>query len=138
MKRSRLLITVTVLLLVITAYGQKVKPGNVVSIHEIEFTLEDGMTFSQLEKLYLEEYIPAIEKNFPGAEFHLLIGERGKRTGKYIEFLVFDSLEERNRWFPEKGKTSEEAKKGFDNMREIQDRMSKMASSVSFTDYVVQ
>jgi hypothetical protein len=137
MKRSRLLITVTFLLLALTANGQKVNKGNVISIHKIEYTLEEGMTFEQFEKLYQEEYIPSLEKNFPGVEFHLLKGERGKRTGKYIEFVVFDSLEERNRWWPEKGKSSEAAKQAFDNMREIQDRMMKMVSSHTFTDYVV-
>ena len=137
MKRARLIIPVTFLLLSLTAYGQKIKTGNMISIHEVEYTLEDGMTFEQLEKLYLEEYKPAIEKNFPGVEIHLLKGERGERTGKYIESLVFDSLEDRNRWWPENGKSSEEAKQAFDNMREIQDRMMKMVSSHTFTGYVV-
>ena len=131
MKRSRLLVSLAILSLAITAFGQKVKPGNVVSIFEIEITLEDNMTYEQFEKLYLEEYIPAIEKNFPGTELHLLKGERGKRTGKYTEILVFDSLEERNRWFPEKSKTSEEAEKGFENMREVQDRLMKMVKILS-------
>ena len=137
MKRSRLLFAVAFMLLAITAYGQKIKTGNVVSIHEIEYTLEDGITFEQLEQLYLEEYLPAAEKNFPGVEFHLMKGERGERTGKYIEYIVFDSIEDRNRWFPENGKSSEEAKQAFDNMREIQDRMMKMVSSHTFTDYIV-
>ena len=137
MKRSRLIITVTFLLLAITAYGQKVNKGNVVSIHEFEITLEEGMTFEKFEQLYLEEYLPAEKKNFPGVKFHLMKGERGERTGKYIEYVVFDSLEDRNRWWPENGKASEEAKQAFDNMREIQDRMVKMVSSHTFTGYVV-
>jgi len=137
MKRSRILITLTVLLLAITAYGQKVNTGKVVSIFEIEVTLEDNMTFEQFEKLYLEEYISAATKNFPGAQFNLLKGERGKRTGKYTEFVIWESLEERNRWFPENGQASEEAKQAFAKMKDIQDRMMNMASSITFTDYTV-
>jgi hypothetical protein len=114
-----------------------VKAGNVVGIYECEYTLEDGMTFEQLEQLYLEKYVPAVKKNFPGMKFCIMKGERGERTGKYIEFLVFKSVEERNRWFPEKGKSSEETKQALNKMREIQDRMKKMYSSVKYTHYVV-
>ena len=114
-----------------------VKSGNVLGVFEVELTLAEGITFEKLELLYQTEYIPAIGKNFPGVQCCVMKGDRGERTGKYIEFIVFKSMEERNRWFPEPGKSSEEAKKAFDNMREIQDRMVKMYSSVTSTNYVV-
>ena len=114
-----------------------VKSGNVLGVFEVELTLAEGMTFEKLELLYQTEYLPAIMKNFPGVQCCVMKGDRGERTGKYIEFIVFKSMEERNRWFPEPGKSSEEAKKAFYNMREIQDRMVKMYSSVTSTDYVV-
>jgi hypothetical protein len=136
MNQTRLLLTAAFLILGIAANGQKVKPRSLMCIHEIEITLEDNMTFEQFEKLYQEEYIPAIEKNFQGVEVRLMKGERGQRTGKYIEVAFFDSLEHRNKWFPEGGKSTDEAKKAFDNMQEIQDRMMKMINS-TYTDYVV-
>ncbi|MFC2128643.1 hypothetical protein ACFLRR_02085 [Bacteroidota bacterium] len=115
----------------------RLKPGNVVSFHKPEFTLEEGMTFDQFEKLYQDEYIPAVRKTLPGTELCLLKGFKGERTGKYVEFLVFESLEERNRWFPEPRKASEEWKKAIGNMREIQSRMVKMVESNTYTDYIV-
>lgn len=121
----------------ITAIGQKVQPGNVLSIWEVEFTLEEGMTFEQLEEFYVKTYKPAIEKNFPGVHFFFMKGERGERTGKYVQFVVFDSIEERNKWYPASGEASELAKKAADNMRKIQDRLGKMVSGATWTDYVV-
>jgi len=137
MKTYRSFITVAFMSLAIAGFGQKFEKGNVVSLFTVEYTLEEGMTFVQFEKFFLEEYIPALEKNFPVTEFHLLKGERGERTGKYTEMIIFDSLEERNRWWPESGKSTEATKKAFDNMRELQDRMQKMIANATFTDYLV-
>jgi hypothetical protein len=81
MKQYRLFFTVTFLLLAISGHSQKLESGNVVGIWEFELTLEESMTFEQFEKLYIQEYIPAIKSNFPGTEIYLMKGERGKRTG---------------------------------------------------------
>lgn len=114
-----------------------VKPGNVVAIFECEFILEEGMTFEDLEQLYQKEYGPSIMKNFQGTQFCVFKGDRGDRTGKYTEMIVFKSLEEYNKWFMEDGKLNEKAKQAFDNMREIQDRMEKMYSYNTATYYIV-
>jgi hypothetical protein len=114
-----------------------VKPGNVVAIFECDFTLEEGMTFEDLEQLYQKEYGPSIMKNFQGTQFCVFKGERGDRTGKYTEMIVFKSLEEYNKWFMEDGMLSEKAKQAFENMREIQDRMEKMYSYNTATYYIV-
>ena len=114
-----------------------VKPGNVVAIFECDFILEEGMTFEDLEQLYQKEYGPSIMKNFQGTQFCVFKGERGDRTGKYTEMIVFKSLKEYNKWFMEDGKLSEKAKQAFDNMREIQDRMEKMYSYNNATYYIV-
>ena len=114
-----------------------VKPGNVVGVFECELTLEDGMTYENLEHLYQNEYGPSIMKNFHGTQFCVFKGERGDRTGKYTEILVFKSLDEFNEWDLGDGKISEKAKIAFENMREIQDRMEKMYSYSTATFYVV-
>ena len=137
MKQIRLLFTIAFFLVTFASFSQKINPGKVVVIYEVDFTLEVGMTFELLEQMYLKEYVPAIKKNFPGVEFCIMKGERGERTGKYIEFLVFESLDERNKWFPQKRKSSAETKQALNNMREIQDRMVKLYSSVTYTHYVV-
>jgi hypothetical protein len=137
MKLSRHFFTVTLLLVAITVYSQKVNTGMVVGMAEIEVTLEDNMTFEQFEQLFMDEYVPALTKSFPGMSFTLLKGDRGKRTGKYTELWTYESVEERNRWWPEAGKGSEETEEGFNKMQDIQDRMMKMITTTSWTDQIV-
>lgn len=114
-----------------------VKPGNVVVISEFEFTLEEGMTFEDLEQLYQKEYGPAFMKNFQGTQFCVLKGERGERTGKYTEMIVVKSMEEYNKWITEDGKPTEKTKQAFDNMGEIQVRMEKMYTYENSNYYLV-
>jgi len=114
-----------------------VKSGNVVAIFECEFTLEEGMTFEDLEQLYQKEYGPAFMKNFQGTQFCVLKGERGERTGKYTEMIVLKSMEEYNKWITEDGKLNEKAKQAFYNMGEIQVRMEKMYTYENSNYYLV-
>jgi hypothetical protein len=112
-----------------------VKAGNVVGVYESEFTLEEGMSYEELEQFFQKEYGPAFRKSFPGVQYCVLKGERGERTGKYTEFVVYESLAEYNKWFTEEGKLK--AKQAFDNMREIQDRLGKMLTWVNVNEYIV-
>jgi hypothetical protein len=114
-----------------------VKQGNVVAVFECEITPEEGMTSQDLEKFYHEKYGPAYEKNFEGSQFCVLKGDRGERTGKYTEFVVFKSMEEYNKWLTEDGKLNEKAKQAYSNMGEIQERMEKMYSWYNYNVYVV-
>ncbi len=116
---------------------QNVIPGNVVSIAEIDLKLPEDMTFEQFEKFYLGEFLPAFAETFPTIQFSLLKGDRGDRTGKYTEFIVFQSLEERNRWFPVEGGSSAETKQGFKQMGEIWDKYMELVSNSDWTNYLV-
>lgn len=115
----------------------EVKQGNVVNFYEFECNMKEGLTPDQFEIFYLEKFVPATNINFPGTEICLLKGNRGERTGKYVEFWVVESLKERNRWFPEPNKPSEEAKKAFNTMGEIHGKLGEMISGVTFTGYIV-
>ncbi|MBE0654732.1 MAG: hypothetical protein IH594_13095, partial [Bacteroidales bacterium] len=112
-----------------------VKSGNVVAIFECEITLEEGMTFEDLEQLYQKEYGPAFMKNFQGTQFCVLKGERGERTGKYTEMVVLQSMEEYNKWTTEDGNLNEKAKQAFEDMGEIQVRMEKMYTYLNTNYY---
>jgi hypothetical protein len=125
--------------LVLPFFGKTidVKAGNVVGVYESEFTLEEGMSYEELEQFFQKEYGPAFRKSFPGVQYCVLKGDRGERTGKYTEFVVCESLAEYNKWFTEEGKMTEKAKQALDNMREIQDRLEKMVTWLNVNDYIV-
>jgi len=111
-----------------------VKAGNVVIVWELEHTLEEGMTYEELEQFYLEEYGPAFMKNNPGSQFCVFKGEKGEREGKYNELIVINSKEEFDKWNAEDGK---EAKQALKNMGEIQERMERMYTSSDCNVYIV-
>ena len=110
-----------------------VKAGNVVMVCEFEHTLDEGMTYEELEQFYQEEYGPAFMKNFPGSQFCVFKGERGERIGKYTELIVINSMEEFDKWNAEDGKKTKQA---FKNMGEIQERMEKMYTYSNCNVYI--
>ncbi|MDF1571795.1 MAG: hypothetical protein P1P82_09290 [Bacteroidales bacterium] len=114
-----------------------VQPGNVMAVFEVDFTLEEGMTFEDLEQFYQKEYGPAFVKNFQGTQFCVLKGDRGERAGKYTEMVVFQSMEDYNKWITTDGILTEKGKQAFYNMGEIQTRMEKMYSYENSNYYLV-
>jgi len=122
------------LVLPVAGKSINVKAGNVVIIWELEHTLEEGMTYEELEQFYQEEYGPAFMKNNPGSQFCVFKGERGERIGKYTELIVIDSMEEFDKWNAEDGK---KAKQVFKDMGEIQGRMEKMYTYSNCNVYLV-
>jgi hypothetical protein len=111
-----------------------IKAGKVVIVWEYEHTLEEGMTYEELEQFYLEEYGPAFMENFPGSQFCVFKGEKGEREGKYNELIVINSKEEFDKWNAEDGI---EAKQALKNMGEIRERMERMYTSSDCNVYIV-
>ena len=136
MKRITILLIAAILISCLSVYGQQVKPGNVVGVAKVKPATE-GMTNDQFETYYLEEFFPVFNKAFSSIPISLMKKLKGKRMGEYAEFYVFESLEERNRWFPKPGVSSEEIKKGFENMGETWNKYHEKVSSLAYTDYLV-
>ena len=111
-----------------------VKTGYVCMVWELEHTLEEGMTYEDLEQFYQEEYEPAYIKNFPGSQFCVLKGERGERTGKYTELIVINSMEEFDKWTAENSKKTKQA---FQNMGAIQEKMDGIITYSNGNVYIV-
>jgi hypothetical protein len=65
------------------------------------FSLKDGIENSLFEKFIIEEFNPAWVKYVGGVHLLVLKGDRGKRNGKYISILNFDTINRRNYYFPE-------------------------------------
>jgi len=137
MRKMKILVTTALILTGITGYSQKLESGNVLSVHNVEINADNGMTNAQVEKFIEDEYIPALEKNFPGVKMLMMKGERGARTEKYSYLMVFKSIDKRNRWFPESGKMSEETKQALKNMQDLENKCNSMIKSISWTDFLI-
>ena len=74
-----------------------------VCIHEIE--LSEGADPAEFERLFTEG---AAELPLPGWKVQLLRGDRGVRTGKYAYLMEIESVDARDRFFPQDDSDSEE------------------------------
>jgi hypothetical protein len=79
-------------------------------LHEIE--LRPEVDPAEYERFFAREItkLPTL----PGWQVRLLKGERGTRAGKFLLVFEIESLEARNRFFPNPGEESEESRQFFE------------------------
>jgi hypothetical protein len=111
--------------------------AKVFGIHEIE--LQPGVEPDAYERFFAEEVVPTVE--LPGWKIHLLKGDRGVRTGKYLLLFEIESLEARDRYFPAPGDESAEFTQFFEQHPEAAAAMDKLQQlsphgSENETDYI--
>jgi hypothetical protein len=80
---------------------------SVYGLHRVR--LRPGVDPAEFERFALSEFLPALQAlHAPGVEFALLKAERGVEAGAYQFLMVFDSVETRDRYFPEESRASGE------------------------------
>ncbi|MEL6256087.1 MAG: hypothetical protein AAFR87_29045 [Bacteroidota bacterium] len=110
------------------------KGGAVVSIHQLEVAEGNQEAF---EKLVTESIHPLWQKEVEGMYVYILKGDRGARKGKYIQMLMFDSMERRDAYFPNEGEgfSEELAKQITDELWPAKKFEELGVSSTVYTDY---
>ncbi len=106
------------------------------SLHKIE--LRDGVTGEELERFFNERFFPNWE--IEGWNSFLLKGDRGERKGRYMLIHEMDSVEMRNRYFPEPDVATEEWDRQTEGLSEIGAELSELVSvylGEVYTDYFV-
>jgi len=101
------------------------------------FSPKEGVESTELENFIHEDYLPAAKKNYDNAEFYFLRSDRGASEGKYGILVVFKSVEARNEWWPEKGVSSEKAKKVAEKIKNIEEEFFSLASLDSWNDWLI-
>jgi hypothetical protein len=96
----------------------------VFGLHEIE--LKPGVEPDEYERFFAEEIVPTLE--LPGWRIHLLKGDRGVRTGKYLVLFEIESPEARDRYFPRPGEESEQFTRFFEQHPKAAAAMEKWQS----------
>ena len=109
----------------------------VFGFHEVELRRE--VDPAEYERFLAEEIIPG--PVLPGWQVRLLKGERGTRAGKYLLVFEIESLEARNRFFPEAGEDSEESRRFFEQHPDAAAAWEKVGAfesgTMDFNDYLV-
>ncbi len=112
--------------------AQASKTFQVVAVHEVE--LKDNVDTKEFENHVFTKIAP-IYNRVEGQHFQLVKGDRGSRTNMYAFVLTFDTLEDRNRIYPE-GKDSP-VDWGEDEIWEkLRSMTVELFTYQNFTDYV--
>ena len=112
--------------------GQNLKTFQVVAIHEVE--LKDNVDSKEFEKHVFKKIAPVYNR-IKGQQLKLVKGDRGNRISKYAFVLTFDTLEDRNRIYPE-GKDSPEDWGEDEIWEKLRSMTEGLWAESKFTDYV--
>jgi hypothetical protein len=96
----------------------------VFGLHEIE--LRPDVDPAEYERLFAEEI--ATQPTLPGWTVQLLRGDRGPRTGKFLLLFEIESVEARDRYFPNEGQPSEEFTSFLDQHPKLATAMEKSST----------
>jgi hypothetical protein len=133
--------TIIAALLLITgmAFGQCLQKGNLVGVHHLLLTPNEGYTMEQVTNFYVKEYCPAYEKAFPGIEVYFSMANRGEFVGECGLIFICESMEIRDKYWPSKDEPSVAAEAGYKKMEKVWDKLGKivLVDSGDHTDFVV-
>jgi hypothetical protein len=135
------LVIVALILIVGVINGQTFQKGNLVGFHVGTVDLDPDVSLNQWKKFALDTFFPAFNKEFEGeVAMYIADGERGKFENYIGYFIVFKTIEVRNKYIPEPNKMSELWKSKWEKVKPINDELEKMGSfsREHFTDWVIQ
>ena len=133
-------ITVLLSLFMINACSKKVEKERdselqVISIHELK--IKSGVNETEFEAFVMNEIAP-LYRQIEGQDLFLAKGYVGQKTGQYVIFITFQTLEQRNKTYLSTG-DSEELKKVMEGKDDLWDKFYTMAEGfdgIQCTDYV--
>lgn len=123
-------------------FAQNLNKGGVIAFSTYTVTLKPGVTMDQFLDVYINKFIPEVEKNYPGTKEYVLSGDRGEKKNQIAFITYFESVAVRNKFYPVENDTtmSEAVKAAEMKMKPINDEMSKMMSDSKrvYTDWVIK
>ena len=120
---------------------QTIEKGSVLGTHFGTVELKPDVTYEQWKSFVKEEYIPAYNKEFEGdIKAYFIEGERGNFEGYCGFFLVFQSVEKRNKYWPEFQKSTETYSQKIKNVMPVYNKLNELGEFKieSSTDWIVQ
>ena len=135
------LVIVALILMVGITYGQTFEKGNLVGFHVGTVDLAPDVSLDQWKKFAIDTYFPAVNKAYKGeVTMYLADGERGKFVNYVGMYIIFESIEVRNKYIPEPGVRSELNQSIWETVKPIYDEWQKLGnfSREHYTDWVIQ
>ena len=136
---KKLILTAALILVVGTTFGQTLQKGNLVGFHVITINLDPDVTMNQFIDFFSNKLIPEYEKNFPGVKSYIAKGIRGENENSYVWIMLFESVEDRDKYFNEDGTCNELGNSAMEKLQPIIEEGSKLGTfTTTYTDWVIQ
>lgn len=121
------------------AFSQTLEKGNLIGFHTITVKPNPDVTFNQFMDYFMNKWIPKYEESFPGLKLYVVKGNRGENENGFGLLYCFNSVEDRDKYWPKMDEASELAQIGFSKMSIAQAELAALGSWTStHTDWIVQ
>jgi len=136
---KKLIIAAAFILFAGVAIGQSLQKGGSFGLHVLTVNLDPDVTMNQYLDFFTNKFIPELEKHFEGLEITLMKGDRGVYENKIGWVNYYKSEKDRDRYWPEEGKPSDEGKAAKAKVQPIFDELRKLGTwSDEFSGWVIQ
>jgi len=136
---KKIILTAALVLLAGVTFGQTLEKGNSLGLHFLTLTLATDVTMTQWWDFYSNKVIPEIEKNYEGAKVILVKCDRGHYKNKIGIIIHFKSEKDRDRYWPEPGEPTDEAKAVGEKMQPVIDELRKLGTwTDEYSGFVIQ
>ena len=124
------------------SFGQALKKGNLVGIHNYSVKLNPGVTREQYTDSILNRLFPEMEKNFQGLRMCLakrVRGENDKPEFDVAFIFVFASEKDRGKYFTDAGGPTELGEAVNKKLEPISEELGKLGAATRdrYTDWVI-
>jgi len=136
---KKILLTFACTFFLISSYSQTLEKGCTIGIHVGTVKLHPDVTYNQWKSFMIEEWLPAINKEFEGEmKYYFLEGERGDQKGNFSVITV-KSIQVRDKYWPEHQKSSEAFNTKFNNVIPVYNKLNALGefNVESSTDWLV-
>ena len=108
-------------------FAQSLEKGNLVGLHTMTVNLDPDVTMNQYKDFLRTKWIPAIEKHTPGMKAYLLQAIRGENQNSLGIIFMFNSDEDRNKYWNADGTPTELQQAVGEKMQAINAEANKCA-----------
>jgi hypothetical protein len=136
---KKIVIFCLIALAAFTIQAQPLAKGNLIGLHVITMKLNPGVTDEQVSDFFINNYVTAANKAYPGVKHYAIKGIRGEQANQYGMMVVFNTEADRNKYYKPEGGPNELGLKAEEMLKPVQEAMARMGTFTTvYTDWIVQ
>jgi hypothetical protein len=123
MKTMRLLAAGLLLAAITPAHSHELPPGTLFGVKVMDIRLVKGRSLDEFIAFYQSTVVPEYERRFVGLRIQVLKSARGPNENALAALFIFESAEQRDRYFGDDGKTTALGDAALRGVQPVRQRM---------------